>query len=94
MPVAIAGVDDNDAQAFVEWQERNEAAIKKINESKHLIRLARTQLNAALPHHFANSDLLELLATSITDAEETLQRQTTKFEKNAFRVRMLSEYIE
>ncbi|WP_170915145.1 AAA family ATPase [Enterovibrio nigricans] len=94
VPVAIAGVDDNDAQAFVEWQERNEAAIKKINESKHLIRLARTQLNAALPHHFANSDLLELLATSITDAEETLQRQTTKFEKNAFRVRMLSEYIE
>ncbi|WP_198158322.1 AAA family ATPase [Enterovibrio coralii] len=94
VPVAIAGVDDNDAEAFTQWQERNEAAIKKIDESKHLIRLARTQLNAALPHHFANSELLELLATSITDAEETLQRQTTKFEKNAFRVRMLPEYFQ
>ncbi|MDD1779615.1 AAA family ATPase [Enterovibrio sp. ZSDZ35] len=94
VPVAIAGVDDNDAQAFQDWQERNDVAIKKIDESKHLIRLARTQLNAALPHHFANSELLELLATSITDAEETLQRQTTKFEKSAYRVRMLTEYVE
>ncbi|WP_407334448.1 AAA family ATPase [Enterovibrio sp. 27052020O] len=93
VPVAIAGVDDNDQQAFAEWQSKNEAAIKKIENAKHLIRIARVQLNAALPHHFANSELLELLASSITDAEESLQRQTTKFDKSAFRVRMLAEYF-
>ncbi|OEE62968.1 AAA family ATPase [Enterovibrio norvegicus FF-33] len=93
VPVAIAGVDDNDQEAFAKWQVKNEAAIKKIEEAKHLIRIARVQLNAALPHHFSNSELLELLANSITDAEESLQRQTTKFEKSAFRVRMLSEFF-
>lgn len=91
--VAIAGVDDNDAAAFEQWQARNESAIAKIDEAKHLIRLGQAQLSAALPHHFANSELLELLATSITDAEEALQRQAVKFEKSAFRVRMLAEYF-
>ncbi|WP_028022545.1 AAA family ATPase [Enterovibrio calviensis] len=91
--VAIAGVDDNDSHAFDEWQTKNEAAIAKIEEAKHLIRIARVQLNAALPHHFANSDLLEVIASSITDAEESLQRQTVKFEKSAFRVRMLTDYF-
>ncbi|CZF82151.1 ATPase RavA [Grimontia celer] len=94
VPVAIAGIDDNDPNTFSEWQARNEASIAKIDDAKHLIRVARTQINAALPHHFANSELLELLANSITDAEETLQRQTTKFEKGAFRTRMLTEYFE
>ncbi|USH05683.1 AAA family ATPase [Grimontia kaedaensis] len=94
VPVAIVGIDDNDPDTFSEWQARNEASIAKIDDAKHLIRVARTQINAALPHHFANSDLLELLANSITDAEETLQRQTTKFEKSAFRTRMLTEYFE
>ncbi|MGF1769964.1 AAA family ATPase [Enterovibrio makurazakiensis] len=91
--VAIAGVDDSDSLAFTEWQTKNEAAIAKIEEAKHLIRIARVQLNAALPHHFANSELLEVIASSITDAEESLQRQTMKFEKSAFRVRMLTDYF-
>ncbi|AMG29203.1 AAA family ATPase [Grimontia hollisae] len=94
VPVAIAGIDNNDADAFAQWQQRNEASIAKIDEAKHMIRVARSQLNAALPHHFANTELLTLLANSITDAEEALQRQTAKFEKGAFRTRMLAEYFE
>ncbi len=91
--VAIAGIDDDDAETFNAWQVTTEAAIAKVDDAKHMIRVARMQLNAALPHNFANSDLLELLANSITDAEEALQKQTAKFEKDAFRIRMLNEYF-
>lgn len=91
--VAIAGIDDNNADHFEAWQARNEASIGKIDEAKHLVRLAHTQLGAALPHHFANAELVEVMAASITDAEENLQRQATKFEKGAFRIRMLPEYF-
>ncbi|RXJ74613.1 AAA family ATPase [Veronia nyctiphanis] len=94
VPVAIAGCSDTNLEAFSQWQEKAENAVAKLNEAKHLLKLARVKLNAALPHNFADPALVEIMANSLADAEDDLQRLSVRFDKSAFRIRKLPEYFE
>ncbi|MFD2178225.1 AAA family ATPase [Veronia pacifica] len=94
VPVAVAGISDTDQEAFARWLASAESSIEKLEEAKHLLKLARVGFNGALPHLFAATDLIEMTANSLADAEDSLQRLSIKFDKNAHRISKLIEYFE
>ncbi len=93
VPVGISGIDDATEAEWTDWKNKVEACEKKFSDAHFLARRARSQINMALPHHFADPELVNVMANSLADTEEKLDVSEVSMSKIAGRLKRLSVFF-
>ncbi|WP_108743616.1 AAA family ATPase [Salinivibrio sp. PR932] len=93
VPVALAGVNNPNAEQLDTWHAQTDQALEQLNQAQFLIRRARSQLNAGLPHLFAQPELLEVASASLVDAERDVKAHMATLEQQARRLRRLDTFF-
>ncbi|WP_434361488.1 AAA family ATPase [Parasalinivibrio latis] len=94
VPVGIAGIDDATESEWSVWLEKVQGCEKKFSDAHFLSRRARSQINMALPHHFADPELVSVMANSLADTEEKLDVTEVSLTKIASRLKRLPVFFD
>ncbi|OOE35738.1 AAA family ATPase [Salinivibrio kushneri] len=93
VPMALVGVNDPSESQLADWKQQTDHALEQLQHAQFLIRRARSQLNAGLPHLFAQPDLLEIASASLVDVEHEVKTQIDNLERQVNRLARLGEYF-
>ncbi|SIO33646.1 AAA family ATPase [Salinivibrio sp. ES.052] len=93
VPMALVGMNDPDSKQVAEWKTQTDQALAQLQQAQFLIRRARSQLNAGLPHLFAQPDLLETASASLVDVEHEVKTQFDTLERQVNRLARLGEFF-
>jgi MoxR-like ATPases len=93
VPVALVGVNDPNNEQLAHWRAQTDQALAQLQHAQFLIRRARSQLNAGLPHLFAQPDILETASASLVDVEHQVKTQIDTLERQVNRLTRLGEFF-
>lgn len=93
VPMALVGVNDPSEEQLTTWTQQTDHALEQLQHAQFLIRRARSQLNAGLPHLFAQPDLLETASASLVDVEHEVKTQINNLERQVNRLARLGEFF-